>query len=117
MPFGDEKVTQFSGFLHTLVSYLREILPLETIKFSSRKDLNLKEMLASSVPYAHREGQESNQLGSCSRCGNQRCGFCKLSILAKTNKFCSFTVRFKYLILGLKLYFCKRYLQNRLHFM
>ena len=49
---------------------LEEILPLDTIKLSSRKDRNLKEMLAPSVPYAHRKDQEVNQLGSCSRCGS-----------------------------------------------
>ena len=27
-----------------------------------------------------------------------RCGLCKIGILAETNKFCSFTVRFKYRI-------------------
>ena len=42
--------------------------------------------------------REVNQLGSCSRCGSQRCGLCKIGILVETNKFCSFTVRFKYRI-------------------
>ena len=50
-------------------------------------------MLAPSVPYAHRKDREVNQLGSCSRCG---CGLCKIGILVETNKFFSFTVRFKY---------------------
>ena len=76
----------------------KRILPLDTIKLSSRRDRNLKEMLASSVPYAHRKDREVNQLGSCSRCGSQRCGLCKIGILVETNKFCSFTVRFKYRI-------------------
>ena len=75
---------------------LKEILQLDTIKLSSRRDRNLKEMLAPSVPYAHRKDREVNQLGSCSRCGSQRCGICKIGILVQTNKFCSFTVRFKY---------------------
>ena len=77
---------------------LKEILPLDTIKLSSRRDRNLKEMLAPSVPYAHRKDKQLDQLGSCSRCGSQRCDLCKIGILAETNKFCSFTVRFKYRI-------------------
>ena len=76
---------------------LKEILPLDTIKLSSRRDRNLKEMLAPSVPYAHRKDKQLNQLGSCSRCGTQRC---KIEILAETNKFCSFTIRFKCRIFG-----------------
>ena len=40
--------------------------------------------------------QQLNQSGSCSRCGGQRCGPCKIGILAETKKFCSLTVRFKY---------------------
>ena len=55
-------------------------------------------MLAPSVPYAHRKDREVNQLGSCSRCGSQRCGLCKIGIFVETNKFCSFTIRFKYRI-------------------
>ena len=55
-------------------------------------------MLAPSVPYAHRKDREENQLGSCLRNGSQRCGLCKTGILVETNKFCSFTVRFKYRI-------------------
>ena len=55
-------------------------------------------MLAPSVSYAHRKDRELNQLGSCLRYGSQRCGLCKIGILAETNKFCSFTVRFKYRI-------------------
>ena len=83
----------------TPVNYvLKEILPLDTIKLSSRRDRNLKEMLAPSVPYAHRKDREVNQLDSCSRCGSQRCGLCKIGILVETNKFCSFTIRFKYRI-------------------
>ena len=39
-----------------------------------------------------------NQSGSCSRCESQRCGFCEIGILVETNKFCTFTVRFKYRI-------------------
>ena len=53
-------------------------------------------MLAPSVPYAHRKNKQLNQLGSCSKCGGQRCGLCKVGILTETNKFCSFTVRFNY---------------------
>ena len=53
-------------------------------------------MFAPSVPYAHRKDKQLSQLGFCSRCGDQRCDLCKISILAETNKFCSFTVRFKY---------------------
>ena len=75
---------------------LKEILPLDTIKLSSRRDRNLKEMLAPSLPHAHCKDREVNQLGSCSRCGSQRCGLYKIGILVETNKFCSFTVRFKY---------------------
>ena len=77
---------------------LKEILPLNNIKLSLRRDHNLKETLAPSVPYAHRKDREVNQLGSCSRCESQRCGLCKLGILVETNKFCSFTIRFKYCI-------------------
>ena len=77
---------------------LKEILPSDTIKLSSRRDRNLKEILAPSVPYAHRKDREVNQLGSCSRCGSQRCGLCEIGILVETNKFCSFTVRIKYRI-------------------
>ena len=55
-------------------------------------------MLAPSVPYAHSKDREVNKLGSCSRCESQRCGLCKIGILGETNKFCSFTVRFKYRI-------------------
>ena len=76
----------------------KEILLLDTIKLSSRRDRNLKEMLAPSVPYAHRKDKQLNQLGSCSRCIGQRCGICKMGILAETNKFCSFNVIFKYRI-------------------
>ena len=47
---------------------LKEILPLDTIKLSSRRDRNLKELLAPSVPCAHRKDREVDQLGSCSRC-------------------------------------------------
>ena len=75
---------------------LKEILQLDTIKLSSRRDRNLKEMLAPSIPYAYRKDREVNQLGSCSKCGSQRYGLFKLGILVKTNKFCSFTVRFNY---------------------
>ena len=77
---------------------LKDILPLDTIKSSSRRDRNLGEMLALSVPYAHRKDREVSQLGSCSRCGSQRYRLCKISILVETNKFFSFTVRFKYRI-------------------
>ena len=63
---------------------LKKILPLDTIKLSSRRDRNLKEMLTPSVPYAHRKDREVNQLGSCSRCGSQRCGLCKIGILVVT---------------------------------
>ena len=75
---------------------LKEILPLDTIELSSRRDRNLKEMLTPSVPYDHRQDREANQLGSCSRSECQRCGLCKIGILVETNKFCGFTVRFKY---------------------
>ena len=75
---------------------LKKILPSDTVKLSSRRDRNLKEMLAPSVPCAHRKDREVNQLDSCSWCGNQRCGLCKIGILVETNKFCSFIIRFKY---------------------
>ena len=68
----------------------KEILPLDTIKLSLRRDCNLKEMLAPSVPYAHCKDRKVNQLGSCSRCGGQRCGLCKIGIFVETNKFCRF---------------------------
>ena len=77
---------------------LKDILPLGTIKLPSRRDRDLKEMLAPSVSYAHHKDREVNQLGSCSRCGSQRCCLCKIGISVETNKFCSFTVRFKYSI-------------------
>ena len=67
---------------------LKEILPLDTIKLTSRKDSNLKEMLAPSVPHAHRKDRQVNQSGCCSRCGSQRCDLCKIGILVETNKFC-----------------------------
>ena len=73
---------------------LKEILPLDIIKLSSRRDRNLKEMLAPSVPYAHRKAKQLNQLGSCSKCGGQRCGLCKVRILAVTNKFCDLKIVF-----------------------
>ena len=71
---------------------LKEILPLDSIKSSLRRDCNLKEILAPSVAYAHRKDKQLSQLGSCSRCR----GLCNIGILTETNKFCSFTVRFKY---------------------
>ena len=77
---------------------LKEILPLNTIKLSSRRDRNLKEMLTPSVLYAHCKDKHLNQLGSCSKCSGQRCGLCKVGISVETNRFCSFTVRFKYRI-------------------
>ena len=57
---------------------LKEILPLDTIKLSSRRHRNLKEMLAPSVPYAHGKDKQLNQLGSCSKYGGQRFGLCKV---------------------------------------
>ena len=77
----------------TLVNNLRKFYRTDTIKLTYRRDHNLKEMLAPSVPYTHRKDREVNQSGSCSRGG-----LCKIGILVETNKFCSFTVRFKYLI-------------------
>ena len=62
------------------------------------RDRNLKEMLAPSAPYAQHKDRKVKKLGSCSRCGSQRCGLCKIDILVETNKFCSFTVRIKYRI-------------------
>ena len=56
---------------------LKEILPLDTIKLSSRRDRNLKEMLAPSVTYVHHKNREINQLGSCSICGSQDAVFVK----------------------------------------
>ena len=70
---------------------------MRPIKLPSRRDRNLKEMLARSVPFAHRKDRVVNQLGSCSRCGSQRCGLCEIGILVETNIFCSFTIRYKYL--------------------
>ena len=37
---------------------LKEILTLDTIKLSSRRDRDLKEMLAPSVPFAHRKDKQ-----------------------------------------------------------
>ena len=85
----------------TLVNYLRKFLPLDTSKLLSRRDCNVKEMLAPSVPHAHCKDREVNQLGSCSGCGSQRCSLCKIGILVETNKLCSFTVTCIYRILGL----------------
>ena len=47
------------------MNVLKEILRSDTIKLSSRRDRNLKEMLAPLVPYAHRKDREVNQFGSC----------------------------------------------------
>ena len=58
-------------------------------------------MLAPSVPYAHRKDKQVNQLGSCSKCGGQRCGLCKVGILAETNKFCSLPQDLNIIFLGL----------------
>ena len=80
------------------MNVLKEILRSDTIKLSSRRDLNLKEMLAPLVPYAHRKDREVNQFGSCSRCGSQRCCLCKIGTLVEINKYFRFTVRFKYRI-------------------
>ena len=66
---------------------LKEILPLDTIKLSSRRDSNLKGILVPAVPCTHCKDREVNQLGSCSRCRSQRCGLCKIGILVETNNF------------------------------
>ena len=63
---------------------LKKILPLDTIKLSSRGDCNLKKMLAPSAPCADCKDREINQLGSCSRSASQRSGLCKVGILAET---------------------------------
>ena len=68
------------------IEQLKELLPLDTIKLSLRRDRNLKEMLAPPVPYNHHKDQESSQLGSCLKCGSQRCGLCKMGVSAETNK-------------------------------
>ena len=80
---------------------LREILPFDTIKLSSRRDRNRKEMLAPSVPYAHRKNKQLNQLASCSKCVGQRCGLCKIGTLAEINKFCSLLLDLNIVFLGL----------------
>ena len=74
------------------------MLPLDTIKLSSKRDQKRCWMLALSVLYAHCKDQESNTVGSCLRCESQRCDLSKIGILTETNKFCSFAIRFKYRI-------------------
>ena len=77
-------------------------MPLDTIKFRSRKDRNLKEVLSLSVPHAHRKDQESNQLGSCSRYGSQRCGLCKTGIQLKPMNFAVLPLDLNIVLLCLK---------------
>ena len=73
---------------------LKQILPIDSIKLSSKRDRNLKEILAPAVPHAHR--QKRKKKGACSKCYKQRCGLCKIGILVETNRFSSFTVKHKY---------------------
>ena len=73
---------------------LKQILPVDSIKLSSKRDRNLKETLAPAVPHAHRQTRKGK--GACSKCYNQRCGLCKIGILAETNRFSSFTIKHKY---------------------
>ena len=96
-------------FIYIMVSFI--IFKKSSYRF-------LKGIFGTCVTSESNKDKQLNQLGSCSKCDGQRCGLCKIDILAETNKFLSFTVRFKYRIFRpLKLYFCKRYLQNRLRFM
>ena len=71
-----------------------QILPIDSIKLSSKRDSNLKEILAPAVPHAHHQERKEN--GAYSKCSNRRCGLCKIGILAETNRFSSFTVKHKY---------------------
>ena len=73
---------------------LKQILPIDSIKLSSKRDRNLKEILAPAVPHVHH--QKRKEKDACSKCYNKRCGLCKISILAETNRFSSFTVKHKY---------------------
>ena len=73
---------------------LKQILPIDSIKLSSKRDRNLKEILAPAVPHAHR--QKRKEKGACSKCYNQRYGLCKIGNLAETNRFSRFTVKHKY---------------------
>ena len=57
---------------------LKQILPIDSIKLSSERDRNLKEILAPAMPHAHR--QKRKEKGACSKCYNQRCGLCKIGI-------------------------------------
>ena len=75
---------------------LKRTLPVDSIELSSKRDRNLKEILAPAVPHAHR--QKRKEKGACSKCCNQRCGLCKINILVETNRFSSFTVKHKYRI-------------------
>ena len=73
---------------------LKQILPVDSIKLSSKRDHSLKESSAPAVPHAHR--QKRKEKGACSKCYNQRCGLCKIGILAETNRFSSFTIKHTY---------------------
>ena len=108
-PSKQKCITSFTPTYHPIISEIHKIIRRNlrsAVDFSellkeilpSRRDRNLKEMFAPSVPYAHRKDREVNQLGSCFRCGSQRCGLCKIGILVEIKKFCSFTLRFKYRI-------------------
>ena len=61
---------------------------------SSKRDRNLKETLAPAVPHPH--CHERKKKCACAKCYNQRCGSCKISILAETNRFSSFAIKHKY---------------------
>ena len=106
-PSGQKCITSFTPTYDPVISEIHKIIrkilrsavdSREQLKLLLRRDRNLKEMLAPSVPYAHHKDREVNQLGSCSKCESQICGLWKIGILFETNKFCSFTVRFKYRI-------------------
>ena len=47
---------------------LKQILPIDSIKLSSKRDRNLKEILAPAVPHAQR--QKRKEKGACSKCYN-----------------------------------------------
>ena len=73
---------------------LKQIFSVDSIKLSSKRNGNLKDILAPAVPHAHR--QKGKEKGACSKCYNQRRGLCKIGILAETDRFSSFTVKRKY---------------------
>ena len=100
-PSEQKCITSFINEIHKIIrkglrsavdssEQLKEILPLDTIKLSSRRDRNLKDMLAPSVTYADRKDKQLNQLDSCSKLGEvsesmdrQGCAILALEIVPK----------------------------------